>query len=316
MGRQKIKMEKIEADDRRHICFSKRRKGLFRKAVKLCNLGCEVAILIFSTAGHAFTFGNPSVRHVLSRFLGCNIEAPGQQGLEISEPDEEDDVLDSSEDSGGDERTSAPQTQTPMQLEGAAAAAAEDSAAMPIPLTPNAVLQNGNKIDERNEQETSEEEQRSLATEDIVKVILEKDISKKLSEYCLNTIIHQLLSGDILERILSMAQSAQEEEDKNKSLLASNTIIRSQEDKNKTNNNNTRIINTSKDQSSSEKITGDHQVLESSTEFNWRKAADDLNLDQLIKLEGLIKEHHSNVMKLADKMFEERPALSLCSWNT
>ncbi|KAJ8645420.1 hypothetical protein MRB53_007168 [Persea americana] len=71
MGRQKIEIKKIENEDSRQVCFSKRRAGLFKKASELCILcGAEIAIIVFSPAGKAFSFGHPCVDSVVNRFLG------------------------------------------------------------------------------------------------------------------------------------------------------------------------------------------------------------------------------------------------------
>ncbi|KAJ4751304.1 Agamous-like MADS-box protein AGL61 [Rhynchospora pubera] len=70
MGRQKIEIKKIENEEARQVCFSKRRNGLFKKASELSTLcGAEICIVIFSPAGKAFSFGHPSVDSVADRFL-------------------------------------------------------------------------------------------------------------------------------------------------------------------------------------------------------------------------------------------------------
>ncbi|XP_073101404.1 uncharacterized protein [Elaeis guineensis] len=68
MGRHRIPIEMIEKENERQVCFSKRRKGLFTKAKKLARAGNEVAILVFSRAGNAFTFSHPSIESVADRF--------------------------------------------------------------------------------------------------------------------------------------------------------------------------------------------------------------------------------------------------------
>ncbi|CAM0952283.1 unnamed protein product [Alopecurus aequalis] len=70
MGRQKIEIRRIESEEARQVCFSKRRAGLFKKASELSILcGAEVAAVVFSPAGKAFSFGHPSVEAVLERFV-------------------------------------------------------------------------------------------------------------------------------------------------------------------------------------------------------------------------------------------------------
>ncbi|KAL8028010.1 hypothetical protein ABFX02_14G133600 [Erythranthe guttata] len=73
MGRQKIKIEKIEVKNHLQVTFSKRRSGLFKKASELCTLcGVEIAIIVFSPAGKVFSFGHPNVESIVDRFLARN----------------------------------------------------------------------------------------------------------------------------------------------------------------------------------------------------------------------------------------------------
>lgn len=70
MGRQKIKIEKIEVKNHLQVTFSKRRSGLFKKASELCTLcGVEIAIIVFSPAGKVFSFGHPNVESIVDKFL-------------------------------------------------------------------------------------------------------------------------------------------------------------------------------------------------------------------------------------------------------
>uniref|UniRef100_J3MDK8 MADS-box domain-containing protein n=1 Tax=Oryza brachyantha TaxID=4533 RepID=J3MDK8_ORYBR len=62
MGRKKTEIKRIEKEDRRDVCFSKRRQSLFNKAGELsllCN--ADTAVVVFSRAGKAFSYGHPSV---------------------------------------------------------------------------------------------------------------------------------------------------------------------------------------------------------------------------------------------------------------
>ncbi|KAI8025854.1 Agamous-like MADS-box protein AGL62 [Camellia lanceoleosa] len=73
MGRQKIKIEKIEIKNHLQVTFSKRRSGLFKKASELCTLcGIEIAIIVFSPAGKVFSFGHPNVDSIVDQFLTRN----------------------------------------------------------------------------------------------------------------------------------------------------------------------------------------------------------------------------------------------------
>ncbi|XP_059624082.1 agamous-like MADS-box protein AGL61 [Cornus florida] len=71
LGRRKIQMKMIPEKDARQVAFSKRRSGLFKKANELCTLtDCEVAVIVFSPGGKAFSFGHPCVDTIMKRFLG------------------------------------------------------------------------------------------------------------------------------------------------------------------------------------------------------------------------------------------------------
>ncbi|XP_022857052.1 agamous-like MADS-box protein AGL62 [Olea europaea var. sylvestris] len=73
MGRQKIKLAKIEIKNHLQITFSKRRTGFFKKASELCTLcRVEIAIIIFSPAGKVFSFRDPNVECIINRFLVQN----------------------------------------------------------------------------------------------------------------------------------------------------------------------------------------------------------------------------------------------------
>ncbi|KAK1409635.1 hypothetical protein QVD17_36164 [Tagetes erecta] len=73
LGRQKIKIAKIQIKNHLQVTFSKRRSGLFKKASELCTLcGVEIAIVVFSPAGKVFSFGHPKVESVIDRFLARN----------------------------------------------------------------------------------------------------------------------------------------------------------------------------------------------------------------------------------------------------
>lgn len=72
-GRPKVVLEKIENEEARKVSFSKRRGGLFKKAMELHTLcGAETAIVVFSPSGKPYSIGHPSVEAVTNRFLGEN----------------------------------------------------------------------------------------------------------------------------------------------------------------------------------------------------------------------------------------------------
>ncbi|KAF8403495.1 hypothetical protein HHK36_011599 [Tetracentron sinense] len=70
MGKRKIEIEKIENLEKRNVTFSKRRKGLFKKAAHAClHFGSEIVVVAFSPAGNPFSFGHSSVDSVIDRYL-------------------------------------------------------------------------------------------------------------------------------------------------------------------------------------------------------------------------------------------------------
>lgn len=70
LGRRKIEIKPIECKDAKHVCFSKRREGLYKKASELCALtGAQVAVVVSSPAGKPYSFGHPSVHAVVERYL-------------------------------------------------------------------------------------------------------------------------------------------------------------------------------------------------------------------------------------------------------
>ncbi|XP_002530792.2 agamous-like MADS-box protein AGL62 [Ricinus communis] len=72
-GRRKIEIKKIQDNKTGLIVtFSKRRTGLFKKAMEFCNLdggGAEVVLITFSPSGRPFSFGKPSPDSVVLRYL-------------------------------------------------------------------------------------------------------------------------------------------------------------------------------------------------------------------------------------------------------
>ena len=83
MGRQRIKIEKIAKKSHLQVTFSKRRGGLFKKASELSTLcGVDIAMVVFSPAQKAFSFGHPSVDSMMHRFLtGSPPPPPPSSGL-------------------------------------------------------------------------------------------------------------------------------------------------------------------------------------------------------------------------------------------
>lgn len=64
MAREKIKIRKIDNITARQVTFSKRRRGIFKKAEELSVLcDADIALIIFSATGKLFDFST-------SRFVG------------------------------------------------------------------------------------------------------------------------------------------------------------------------------------------------------------------------------------------------------
>nr|WQI83117.1 MADS-box transcription factor [Spirodela polyrhiza] len=70
MGRRKIEIKRIENNEARHVTFSKRRTGLFKKLGELCiHCGAEAAALVYSPGGKLHVFAHPDEALVFDRFL-------------------------------------------------------------------------------------------------------------------------------------------------------------------------------------------------------------------------------------------------------
>jgi hypothetical protein len=60
MTRRKIETKKIENTTARQVTFSKRRRGLFKKALELSTLcDAQLALVVFSATGKVFDFSSP-----------------------------------------------------------------------------------------------------------------------------------------------------------------------------------------------------------------------------------------------------------------
>ncbi|KAF8114271.1 hypothetical protein N665_0039s0035 [Sinapis alba] len=68
LGRQKIEIKEIKEDSKRHVTFSKRRRGLFKKAAELSVLtGAKIAVVTFSKCGRIYSFGH--VDSLMDKYL-------------------------------------------------------------------------------------------------------------------------------------------------------------------------------------------------------------------------------------------------------
>ncbi|XP_031252933.1 MADS-box protein SVP-like [Pistacia vera] len=87
MAREKIKIKKIDSVTARQVTFSKRRRGLFKKAEELSVLcDAEVALIIFSATGKLFeSCSASSMKDMISRYNlhSNNIGKLDQPSLEL-----------------------------------------------------------------------------------------------------------------------------------------------------------------------------------------------------------------------------------------
>ncbi|KAG4384339.1 hypothetical protein GLYMA_13G257000v4 [Glycine max] len=68
MARKKIPIKKIDNINARQVTFSKRRKGLFKKAQELSTLcDAEIALIVFSTTSKLFEYASSSMQQILER---------------------------------------------------------------------------------------------------------------------------------------------------------------------------------------------------------------------------------------------------------
>ncbi|KAA8546715.1 hypothetical protein F0562_003148 [Nyssa sinensis] len=86
MAREKIQIRKIDNATARQVTFSKRRRGLFKKAEELSVLcDADVALIIFSATGKLFEYSNSSMKEILERhnLHSKNLEKLEQPSLEL-----------------------------------------------------------------------------------------------------------------------------------------------------------------------------------------------------------------------------------------
>ncbi|CAN6917614.1 unnamed protein product [Brassica oleracea] len=75
MGRGKIVIQRIDDSTSRQVTFSKRRKGLIKKAKELAILcDAEVGLIIFSSTGKLYDFSSSSMKSVIDRYNKSKIE--------------------------------------------------------------------------------------------------------------------------------------------------------------------------------------------------------------------------------------------------
>ncbi|KAI3798759.1 hypothetical protein L1987_34038 [Smallanthus sonchifolius] len=86
MVREKVQMKKIDNASARKVTFSKRRRGLFKKAEELSVLcDADVAVILFSSNGKLFQYSSSSMEEILERrnLHSKNLEKLNQPSLEL-----------------------------------------------------------------------------------------------------------------------------------------------------------------------------------------------------------------------------------------
>ncbi|KAB1206674.1 MADS-box protein JOINTLESS [Morella rubra] len=87
MTRRKIEIKRIDKKTARQVTFSKRNKGLFKKAMELSTLcDAEIALIVFSATGKRFEYSSLSVQQVIGRYnlhSDQNLNRTDQQSVEL-----------------------------------------------------------------------------------------------------------------------------------------------------------------------------------------------------------------------------------------
>ncbi|XP_054795864.1 MADS-box protein JOINTLESS-like [Prosopis cineraria] len=86
MAREKIQIKKIDNAAARQVTFSKRRRGLFKKAEELSVLcDADVGLIVFSSTGKLSEYSSTSMKEILERYHlhSKNISHHEQPSLEL-----------------------------------------------------------------------------------------------------------------------------------------------------------------------------------------------------------------------------------------
>ncbi|GAV61613.1 SRF-TF domain-containing protein/K-box domain-containing protein [Cephalotus follicularis] len=86
MARERIQIKKIDNTTARQVTFSKRRRGLFKKAEELSVLcDADVALIVFSSTGKLFEYASSSMKEILERqrLHSKNLDKLEQPSLEL-----------------------------------------------------------------------------------------------------------------------------------------------------------------------------------------------------------------------------------------
>lgn len=66
-GKKKVSLKYIESKSKRGVTFSKRKKGIMKKAYELNVLtGTQILLLVASESGHVYTFATPKLKPIIS----------------------------------------------------------------------------------------------------------------------------------------------------------------------------------------------------------------------------------------------------------
>uniref|UniRef100_A0A7C9DJ05 MADS-box domain-containing protein n=1 Tax=Opuntia streptacantha TaxID=393608 RepID=A0A7C9DJ05_OPUST len=90
MTRQKIPIKKIDNLTARQVTFSKRRRGLFKKALELSTLcDAEIGLIVFSSTGRLFEYSSSRMSQIVQRHMlhVDNLEKLDQTSLALENPD-------------------------------------------------------------------------------------------------------------------------------------------------------------------------------------------------------------------------------------
>ncbi|XP_011086822.1 MADS-box transcription factor 7-like isoform X2 [Sesamum indicum] len=81
MGRRKLEIKRIEDKSARQVTFTKRRKGLLKKAKELSVLcDVDVGVIIFSSRGKLYHYcSTNSLTEILQQYQNCVAMGPGAQ---------------------------------------------------------------------------------------------------------------------------------------------------------------------------------------------------------------------------------------------
>ncbi|XP_021846784.2 MADS-box protein AGL24 [Spinacia oleracea] len=96
MVRQRIQIKKIDNVTARQVTFSKRRRGLIKKAHELSTLcDAEIGLIVFSSTGKLFEFSNSRMTQVIQRHMlhADNLNRLEESSLQIEAEDSLRDIL-------------------------------------------------------------------------------------------------------------------------------------------------------------------------------------------------------------------------------